>query len=443
MSDRLLPHDAALERLRALHPKKIDLSLDRMRRLCAALDHPERRLPPVVHVARTNGKGSTVSFLRAMAEAAGLRAHVYTSPHLVRFAERIRLAGELVSDEALAALLDRVEAANGDAPITFFEVTTATALLAFAETPADLLLLEVGLGGVLDATNVVEGVGVSAIAPVDLDHREFLGDTIDKIAAEKAGILRPGVPAVVGRQPEAALAVIEARAAAVGAPLLVLGTDFDAWAERGGMTFNTVASGEERLIELPAPSLPGPHQVDNAALAVAAALALGDPRLDEAALAAGVASATWPARLQRLTRGPYGERAAAAGADLWLDGGHNPHAARALGEALAAMQRRDPRPLVLVVGLLGNKDAAGWFEAVAPLRPRVLAVPVEAEAAAPPDGLAATARRLGLQAEPAADVDRALDLALAGEGAAPRIVIGGSLYLAGEVLAASPQTWPA
>lgn len=271
MSDRLLPHDAALERLKALHPKLIDLSLERMRRLCAALGNPERRLPPVVHVAGTNGKGSTVAFLRAMAEAAGLKVHVYTSPHLVRFAERIRIAGELITDQALAEVLDRIEAANAGQPITFFEVTTAAALLAFAETPADLCLLEVGLGGVLDATNVVEGVAVSVIAPVDLDHREFLGDTIAKIAAEKAGILRPDVPAVIGRQSEEAFAVIERRAEEVGAPMIVLGRDFDAWAERGGMSFNTVVSGEERLIELPAPALPGPHQIDNAAHAVAAA----------------------------------------------------------------------------------------------------------------------------------------------------------------------------
>lgn len=442
MTDRLLPHDAALERLKRLHPKLIDLSLDRMARLCAALGHPQRRLPPVIHVAGTNGKGSTVAFLRAMAEAAGLRVHVYTSPHLVRFNERIRLAGTLISNEKIAAVLDRVEAANAGEPITFFEVTTAAALLAFSETPADLCLLEVGLGGVLDATNVVEVVAVSAIAPVDLDHREFLGDSIDQIAAEKAGILRPGVPAVVGRQSEAAFSVIEARAEAVGAPLTVLGRDFDAWGEHGGVTFNTVAGGMERLIELQAPALHGPHQIDNAALAVAAMLALNDPRIGVEAIAAGVAGAAWPARLQRLTAGGYAKQAAARGAELWLDGGHNPHAARALAEALAALGRRDGRPPVLVAGMLGHKDASGFFAAFAGMKPRVFTVPFESETAADPAALAAIAATAGLDAEPCVDVQRALTAALSADGPPPRVVICGSLYLAGEVLASDRETWP-
>jgi len=442
LTDRLLPHDAALERLKRLHPKLIDLSLDRMARLCAALGDPQKRLPPVIHVAGTNGKGSTVAFLRAMAEAAGLSVHVYSSPHLVRFAERIRLAGTLISDDQLASILDRVEAANAGQPITFFEVTTAAAFLAFAETPADLCLLEVGLGGVFDATNVVEGVAVSAIAPVDLDHREFLGDTIEQIAGEKAGILRAGVPAVLGRQSEAALAVIEARAEAVGAPLTVLGRDFDAWSEHGGVTFNTVAGGMERLIELPAPALHGPHQIDNAALAVAAMLALNDPRVGEDAIRRGVAAARWPARLQRLTGGTYGEQANARGAELWLDGGHNPHAARALAEALAAMGRRDGRPLVLVTGMLGNKDAAGFFAAFAPLASKVFTVPVDSEVAADPAGLAAVAAGAGLEAEACVDVQQGLTAALSADGPPPRVVICGSLYLAGEVLGADRETWP-
>lgn len=441
MTDRLLPHDAALERLKALHPKLIDLSLERMARLCAALGHPERRLPPVIHVAGTNGKGSTVAFLRAMAEAAGLKVHVYTSPHLVRFAERIRVAGTLITDEALGEVLDRVEAANAGEPITFFEVTTAAAFLAFSETPADLCLLEVGLGGVLDATNVAEGVAVSAIAPVDIDHREFLGDTIEQIAAEKAGILRPGVPAAIGRQSEAAFAVIEGRAEAVGAPLVALGRDFDAWAEHGGVTFNTVAGGMERLIELPQPALPGAHQIDNAALAVAAMLSFNDPRIDAAALAKGVAEARWPARMQRLTKGRYAEAVLAAGGELWLDGGHNPHAARALAEVLAGMGRRDPRPLVLIVGLLANKDAEGWFAAVADIAPRVLTVPVASGAGAAPETLAAAADQMGLAAKAMINVDQAVEAALKG-AERPRVVICGSLYLAGEVLAADSETWP-
>ncbi len=442
MSERLLPHDAALERLKALHPRLIDLSLERMQRLCHALGNPERRLPPVIHVAGTNGKGSTVAVLRAMAEAAGLRVHVYTSPHLVRFAERIRLAAVLINDDQLADVLDRVEAANAGQPITFFEVTTAAALVAFADTPADLCLLEVGLGGVLDATNVVQGVAVSVIAPVDIDHREFLGDTIEAIAGEKAGILRPGVPAVIGRQSEAAFSVIEARAEAVGAPLTVLGRDFDAWAEHGGVTFNTVAGGMERLIDLPMPALAGPHQIDNAALAVAAMLSLNDPRINAGALARGVAEANWPARMQRLTAGRYGAEAAACGAELWLDGGHNPHAARALAEALASMGRRDARPPVLICGLLANKDADGFFAAFGALQPKVLTVPFEADTAADPAVLAAAAQAAGLDAEPCLDLEQALMTALSADGPGPRIVICGSLYLAGEVLAADPATWP-
>jgi len=442
MSERLLPHDAALERLKALHPKLIDLSLERMARLCAALGHPERKLPPMIHVAGTNGKGSTVAYLRAMAEAAGLRVHVYTSPHLVRFAERIRVAGALIGDDQLAAVLDRVEEANAGQPITFFEVTTAAAFTAFADAPADFCLLEVGLGGVLDATNVVEGVAVSVIAPVDMDHREFLGDAIEQIAAEKAGILRAGVPAVVGRQSEAAFGVIEARAEAVGAPLLALGRDFDAWAEHGGVTFNTVAGGMERLIDLPAPGLIGPHQIDNAALAVAAMLSLADPRIGPDAMAKGVAAARWPARLQRLTAGLYAEQARARGAELWLDGGHNPHAARALAEALAAMQRGDPRPLVLIAGMLGNKDAAGFFAAFAGLKPQVFTVPFASETAVDPATLAGFAVDAGLEAQPSDDVQQALAAALSQDAAAPRVVICGSLYLAGEVLAADRKTWP-
>ncbi len=437
MTDRLLPHDAALERLKALHPKLIDLSLERMQRLCAALGDPQRKLPPVIHVAGTNGKGSTVAFIRAIAEAAGLKVHVYTSPHLVRFAERIRLAGALIGDDRLADVVTRVEAANAGEPITFFEVTTAVGLLAFAETPADLCILEVGLGGVLDATNVVEGVAVSVIAPVDLDHREFLGDTVEAVATEKAGILRKGVPAVIGRQNENALAVIEARAEAVGASLSVLGCDFDAYPERGGMVFQ----GGDRLYDLPSPALIGAHQFDNAGLAIAAILALGDERIGEGAIVEGLSSVTWPGRLQRITAGPLGERARATGADLILDGGHNPHAARALARTLADLGARDGRPLVLVAGMLANKDALAFFEAFRGLKPGVFTVPFAADTAAPPRDLAQSARMVGLRAEACEGLDPALDRALA-SGERPRVVICGSLYLAGEVLARSPETWP-
>ncbi|WP_168077766.1 Mur ligase family protein, partial [Caulobacter sp. SSI4214] len=292
MAEHLRAHDAALERLKALHPKLIDLSLDRMRRLCAALGDPQDRLPPVIHVAGTNGKGSTVAYLRAMAEAAGLKVHVFTSPHLVRFAERIRLAGTLITDDHLADVLDRVEAANAGQPITFFEITTAAAFVAFADVPADLCIVEVGLGGLLDATNVIAKPAVSVIAPVDIDHREFLGDTIAKIAVEKAGIIKPGAPVVSARQHGDAEDVLETTAALAGVELTLMGREFDAWSEGGRL----LVQMQDRLLDLPAPSLPGEHQFANAGLAVAALLALGDPRIDEAAMGRGIASAVWPAR---------------------------------------------------------------------------------------------------------------------------------------------------
>lgn len=437
MSDRLLPHDAALERLKALHPKAIDLSLGRIERLLEKLGDPQLALPPVVHVAGTNGKGSTTAFVRAIAEAAGLTVHVYTSPHLVRFAERIRLAGELISAEALAQVLDRVEKANGGEEITFFEIATAAALLAFSEVEADLCVLEVGLGGLYDATNVIDRPAVAVIAPVDLDHREFLGSTVEEVAVEKAGILKAGAPAVIGRQRENALAVIAARAEKLGVEPRVMGTDFDAYAERGGMVFQD----ERRLLDLPRPSLAGAHQIDNAGLAVAAVLALEDPRFDAEAIAKGIGSATWPGRLQRLTAGPMGEAARAAGADLLLDGGHNAHAATALARAIGELEGRDPRPLALVAGMLKTKDALAFFEAFRSLSPTVFTAPFEAEAAVPPRALAQSARIVGLEAQPCESLDDALGRAFE-HAPDPRVVICGSLYLAGEVLARDEATWP-
>jgi len=438
MSDHLRAHDAALERLRGLHPKLIDLSLGRMHRLCAALGNPQRKLPPTIHVAGTNGKGSTVAFLRAIAEAAGLKVHVFTSPHLVRFAERIRLAGTLISDAHLAAVLEHVEAANRGEPITFFEITAAAAFQAFSEVDADLCLLEVGLGGSLDATNVLERPAVSVIAPVDYDHREFLGDHLSGIAGEKAGIIKRGAPVVVGRQPVEAFEVIEARARALGAPLTALGVDFDGWIERDRLTVQM----EDRLLDLPAPSLIGAHQVDNAALAAVAALQLREARIDEDAIGRGIAAAVWPARFQRLTTGPLGERARAARADLWLDGGHNPHAARALARTIGDLAVRDGRPTALVCGLLANKDADGFFAAFAELRPRIVAVGFEADAASPTDRLVAAAQAHGLDAVAAIDITAGLEAALAVEGPPPHVVICGSLYLAGEALALDEATWP-
>ena len=437
MSDHLRAIDAPLERLRRLHPLRIDLSLGRMERLLAALGHPEARLPPTIHVAGTNGKGSTSAYLRAMGEAAGLRVHVFTSPHLVRFVERVRLAGRLIGDDSLAAILERVEAANDGQPITFFEITAAAAFVAFAETPADLLVLEVGLGGVLDATNVIARTAVSVIAPVDYDHREFLGDDLAAIAGEKAGIIKRGVPVVSARQQPEAEAVIERQAARLGAPLRMMGRDFDAWVERGRLVFQ----GEDRLLDLPAPALFGAHQADNAGLAVAAILALDDGRIDDGAIGRGVAGAVWPARMQRLTAGPYAIQARARGTELWLDGGHNPHGARAVAAAMTEIAR-DGRPVTLIAGTLANKDAAGFFAAFVGLNPRVHAIGFDAEAAAPAERTAQAAQAVGLQAIAATDVAEGLRLALQGDGPAPHVLICGSLYLAGEVLAAARETWP-
>lgn len=437
MAEHLRAHDAALERLKALHPKLIDLSLDRMRRLCSALGDPQDRLPPVIHVAGTNGKGSTVAYLRAMAEAAGLKVHVFTSPHLVRFAERIRLAGTLITDEHLTDVLDRVEQANAGHPITFFEITTAAAFVAFAEVPADLCIVEVGLGGVLDATNVIQRPAVSVIAPIDLDHREFLGDTIAQIAVEKAGIIKPDAPAVSARQHGDAEDVLDTTAALAGVELTLMGRDFDAWGERGRL----LVQMQDRLLDLPAPSLPGEHQFANAGLAVAALLALGDSRIDEAAMGRGVAGAVWPARFQRLTAGPLAESAKAAGADLWLDGGHNPHAGRAVSRAVADLAARDGRPVALISGLLANKDATGFFTPFRGVATKVFTVTFEGHAAASAAETAAAAELAGLRAAACDGVEDALTRALQ-MGPTPHVLICGSLYLAGEVLAMSPETWP-
>ncbi|HWA62737.1 MAG TPA: folylpolyglutamate synthase/dihydrofolate synthase family protein [Caulobacteraceae bacterium] len=435
MSDYLRAHDAALERLRRLHPKKIDLSLGRILGLLDRLGRPQDRLPPVIHVAGTNGKGSTSAFLRAMGEAAGLKVHVLTSPHLVRFVERVRLAGTLMTDEHLAEVLARVETANAGEPITFFEIVTAAAFVAFAETPADLLVLEVGLGGRFDATNVIASPAVSVICPVDYDHKEFLGEDLGGIAGEKAGIIKAGRPVVSARQQEVAERVIEAEAERLGAPLTLMGRDFDAWSERGRMLFQD----GHRLLDMPVPSLAGEHQVANAGLAAAAALAFGLP---EDAIGQGVAKAQWPARMQRLTAGPFAELARERGSDLWLDGGHNPHGARAVARALEDLAR-DGRPVALVAGTLANKDAVGFFSAFRALNPTVFATAFDAEAAATAQQTADAARAAGLQAEPVGYPLEALRRALAAEGPPPHVLICGSLYLAGEVLAASRETWPA
>jgi dihydrofolate synthase/folylpolyglutamate synthase len=437
MYDPIRASDLAIQRLRANHPSLIDLTTGRVERLLAALGHPERRLPPVIHVAGTNGKGSTLAYLRAIAEAAGLKVHALTSPHLVRFAERIRVAGQLIPDDQLEALIDALEAANAGQPISFFEIATVLAFEAFARTPADLCLVEVGLGGRFDATNVFDAPAVSVITPVDYDHLELLGPELAKIAWEKAGIIKPGRPVVVARQMEEAAEVIEREAEVQGAPLLMMGRDFDAWEERGRL----LVQMPDRLLDLPPPGLFGGHQFANAGLAVVAALTV-NPSLGEDVVGHGVASAAWPARFQRLTRGPLAELARARGSDLWLDGGHNPHAGRALAESASRLVDRDPRPLVLVVGMFARKDAKGFFLPFAEMRPKLFVTTFDSPNAAAPEELAQAAAEAGLSAETKACVADAVRAALALPGPAPHVLVCGGLHFAGEVLAMSPETWP-
>ena len=414
--------DVILERMMALHPKIIDLTLDRVWRLLDRLGHPERRLPPVIHVAGTNGKGSTQAMIRAGLEGAGLVCHAYTSPHLARFHERIRLAGEIISEPALADLLAETEAANGPDPITYFEITTCAAFLAFARTPADALLLEVGLGGRLDATNVVDKPAVCVITPVSLDHQQYLGETVDLIAAEKAGILKPGVPCVVGPQTPEGLAAIEARADAVGAPLIVANRDWQAWSERGRLVFQDTRG----LLDLPLPNLPGPHQIENAGAALAVLRHLGH---DEAACEAAVTRAFWPARMQRLRHGPLVDMA--AGLELWLDGGHNPSAGRALAATLAAMPQR---PTHAICGMLNTKDIGGFLRPLAPHLASLQAVSIPGEKnTLPAAETRAAATAAGIAATEADSVADALRAILATDPGA-RVLICGSLYLAGSVL---------
>lgn len=414
--------DAILQRMMTLHPKIIDLTLDRVHRLLAALDHPERHLPPVVHIAGTNGKGSTQAMIRAGMEGAGKRVHAYTSPHLARFHERIRLAGELISEPALTALLDECVAANGGEEITFFEITTCAAFAAFARTPADYTLLEVGLGGRLDATNVVDRPALCILTPISLDHESYLGDTVAAIAGEKAGILKRGVPVVVGPQPDEALAVIEDRAARLGCPLIVHGQHWHVTEERGRMIYQD----ETGLLDLPLPNLPGPHQIQNAGAAIAALRHLG---FDAAACEAAVSQAVWPARMQRLRHGRLVDQAGRA--ELWLDGGHNP----AGGEAVAATLARMPqRPTHLICGMLNTKDVTGYLAPLAPQVTSLRAISIPGEAnTLPADATCAAALAVGMKASTAENVSAALAEIIATDPAA-RVLICGSLYLAGSIL---------
>lgn len=414
--------DVILERMMTLHPKVIDLTLARVDRLLAALGNPERAIPPVIHIAGTNGKGSTQAMIRAGLEAEGATVHAYTSPHLARFHERIRLAGELISEPALTALLDECVRVNGPDEITFFEITTCAAFLAFARTPADWTLLEVGLGGRLDATNVVDKPRLTIITPVSMDHEAFLGDTIAKIAGEKAGIIKRGVPCIVGPQHPDGLAVIEAKAAAMGAPLWVFGQHWNVWEERGRLVYQD----ENGLLDLPLPNLPGPHQVQNAGAAIAGLRLLGK---GESACEAAVTRAFWPARMQRLRQGPLVDLAPQV--ELWLDGGHNPAGGEAVAATLARMPQRETH---LICGMLNTKDVTGYMRPLASQVTRLHAVSIPGEKnTLPAEATRDAARAVGIDAVTAGSVAGAL-ATIATTSPEARVLICGSLYLAGTVL---------
>ena len=422
MTETKQTSDVILARMMALHPKIIDLTLDRMWRLLSALGHPEDSLPPVIHIAGTNGKGSTQAMIRAGLEGMGKTVHAYTSPHLARFHERIRLAGDLIDEGHLTEVLDECYAKNGGENITYFEITTAAALLAFARTDADYTLLEVGLGGRLDATNVIETPELTIITPVSIDHEQFLGNTLAKIAAEKAGIIKRGVPCVVGPQPEEALDVIEATAARLGAPLIAYGQQWHVWEERGRLVYQD----ETGLLDLPLPTLLGAHQIQNAGAAIAALRYLG---ADELACEAAMTGVEWPARMQRLRKGPLVE--AAPQVELWLDGGHNAAAGEALGKVLAGLPQR---PTHLICGMLNTKDIKGYLAPLAAQAESLTAVSIPGETnTLPASETAAAAEAVGLPASTAESVLAALT-ALAETAPNARVLICGSLYLAGRVL---------
>jgi dihydrofolate synthase/folylpolyglutamate synthase len=428
------PRDAILSRLLDLHPKRIDLSLGRIERLLSALGNPQDNLPPVIHVAGTNGKGSTIAFMRAMLEAAGKSVHVYTSPHLIEFNERIRMGrpdgGILIEDEALQGALEHCEKANAGEPITFFEITTAAAFLLFAANPADALLLEVGLGGRVDATNVVAHPALTIVTPVSIDHPEFLGDTIEKIAIEKAGIFKRGVAAILAEQDQNALAILEAQASRLGAQVIVGGQDFMAREENGRFVYED----ERGLLDLPLPKLVGRHQQLNAGTAIAAVRHF-DSSVPVAAIEAGLTQAEWPARLQRLRRGRVAELAPRE-AEIWLDGGHNADGGRALAQVMADFEEKSTRPLILICGTLASKETRAFLRPFKGLAQEVIAVPIAGDHYGRlPAEVALAAQQEGIPAAASESVGSALEYLSARDWSAPpRILITGSLYLAGEVL---------
>lgn len=421
--------DAILDRLSTLHPKIIDLSLGRIQRLLGALGNPEKTLPPVVHVAGTNGKGSVLAYLRAFLEAAGYTVHVYTSPHLVKFNERIRVAGEIISDDALNGALEECETANAGEPITFFEITTAAAFLAFSRTPADIVLLETGLGGRLDATNVIDAPALTVLTSVSLDHSQYLGDGLKDIMGEKAGILKQGVPCVVASQQRESTKILKPTAEKAGAPLVMEGEDFFARTDKNGMAFE--AKGGEVLV-LPAPALTGAHQIRNAGLAIACAQQLTQFDLPPEALAKGLRTVVWPGRMQHLHEGPLVEFLP-EGWELWLDGGHNVGAAKTITAQARAW--RD-KPLYLVLGMLNGKDPTGYLKA---LKGRVkvmrcVTIPDQPSSLSA-NQLAILAETLVVDTAPSDSLSLAVKGLAQGHPGPGRILIAGSLYLAGHVLA--------
>lgn len=431
-----LAADREIESLMSLHPKGFDLSLDRISRLLERLGNPQDHLPPVIHIAGTNGKGSCAAFSRALLEAAGHRVHVHTSPHLVNWHERYRLAadggGRLVEDEVFADAIARVAKANEGQKITVFEILTAVTFLLFSEHPADAVIIEVGLGGRFDATNVIKEPAVSVIMPVSLDHESFLGDRVELIAAEKAGIIKGGCPVVIGAQEsETALQVLIETAERLDCPAFVYGQDFLAFEENGRMVYQD----EDGLMDLSPPRLPGRHQFANAAAAIAAVKSAGF-EISHRVADKAMANVTWPGRMQKLPQGRLTELAP-KGADIWLDGGHNPGAGVVVAEALAEQEEKNPRPLFLICGMINTKDQSGYFRAFKGLVRHVYTVPVSlSEASVPNDELAIRAVEAGLSAEPVSSVANALMLLRdTWDGPPPRILISGSLYLAGAVLA--------
>ncbi|HQS18212.1 folylpolyglutamate synthase/dihydrofolate synthase family protein [Reyranella sp.] len=425
-------NDPIVQRLMSHHPRVITLGLERIERLLERLGSPERKLPPLIHVAGTNGKGSLVAYLRAIAEAAGYRVHVYTSPHLVHFNERIRIAGRLIDDHELDEMLTECEEANGDTPISFFDITTALAFLAFSRVPADLGIIEVGMGGRFDSTNVI-APALSAITPVGYDHTGFLGDKLEGIAWEKAGILKRATPGVIGRQRDVSAQVIETEAAKLAAPLFRMGREWQVMPKDSGFRYES----DLLTLDLPNPALAGAHQIDNAATAVACIERLRAARfdIDDTAIRKGLGSVEWPARLQQLKTGPLPD-SLPPGCELWLDGGHNEDCGIVLGR-VAAEWAKEPAalPLYLVFAMQTTKDASGFLRPLARFARAARAVPFpEGHAAYPPQEACARAADVGLDCAPANDIGAALEDLMATQPAPMRILICGSLYLAGEVL---------